>query len=94
MVNSDFLIVKDNQMFMFLLKQYMWYIELVKAFVKHIDETPSGQGVLNFQVLPGGMKNLPAWTCLVIEYLTDYGQVLELKYYLEGVAREVGVEWA
>jgi len=45
-------------------------------------------------VLLGGMKNLPVWTCLVIDYLTDYGQVLELKHYLEGVAREVGVEWA
>ena len=93
-MNGDFLIVKENQMFMFLLKQYIWCIELVKAFVKHIDEAPAGQGVLNFQVLLRGMKNLPDWTCLVIEYLTDYGQVLEVKHYLEGVAREVGVEWA
>lgn len=81
-------------MFMFLLKQYMWCIELVKAFVKHIDEAPAGQGVLNFQVRLRGMKNLPDWTGLVIEYLTDYGQVLEVKHYLEDVAREVGVEWA
>ena len=62
--------------------------------VVHLDEAPAGTGVLDYAALLGGLRGLPSWTCLVIEHLTDYGQVAEVKAFLERTAKQVGVEWS
>ena len=61
--------------------------------VVHLDETYAGNGVLDYPAFLDGLARLASWTCLVIEHLTDYGQVAAVKDFLERTAQEVGVTW-
>jgi sugar phosphate isomerase/epimerase len=61
--------------------------------IVHLDEAPAGQGMLDYPALLAGMQRLPDWTCLVIEHLADYGQVAEVRGFLERTALDAGVRW-
>lgn len=59
--------------------------------IVHLEELPAGQGVLDYACLLRRAASLPDWTCVVIEHLTDYGQVSEVRRFLLDSAEKAGV---
>lgn len=61
--------------------------------IVHLEERPAGQGVLDYERLLRRAASLPEWTCIVVEHLTDYGQVEEVRRFLEESATKAGVRF-
>lgn len=61
--------------------------------IVHLEERPAGQGVLDYERLLRRVVSLPEWTCIVVEHLTDYGQVDEVRRFLVESAERVGVRF-
>lgn len=61
--------------------------------IVHLEERPAGQGVLDYERLLRRVASLPAWTCVILEHLTDYGQVDEVRRFLVETAEKVGVRF-
>ena len=61
--------------------------------IVHLEEQPAGQGVLDYERLLRRAASLPEWTCVVIEHLTDYGQVAEVRRFLMESAAKAGVRF-
>ena len=59
--------------------------------IVHLEERPAGRGVIDYARLLRRAASLPDWTCLVIEHLTDYGQVSEVRQFLLDSAETAGV---
>ena len=62
--------------------------------IVHLEERPAGQGVLDYGCLLRRVSALPDWTCVVIEHLSDYGQVEEVRRFLMESAGKAGVRFA
>ena len=61
--------------------------------IVHLEERPAGQGVLDYGRLLRRASALPDWTCVVVEHLTDYGQVEEVRRFLVESAAKAGVRF-
>ncbi len=61
--------------------------------IVHLEERPAGQGVLDYGRLLCRASALPEWTCVVVEHLTDYGQVEEVRRFLVESAAKAGVRF-
>ena len=61
--------------------------------IVHLEEQPAGQGVLDYVRLLRRAESLPEWTCLVVEHLSDYGQVAEVRRFLHDSAAKAGVRF-
>ena len=61
--------------------------------IVHLEERPAGQGVLDYGRLLRRASVLPEWTCVVVEHLTDYGQVEEVRRFLVESAAKAGVRF-
>ncbi len=61
--------------------------------IVHLEERPAGQGVLDYGRLLRRAAALPEWTCLVVEHLSDYGQVGEVRRFLHDSAAKAGVRF-
>ncbi len=61
--------------------------------IVHLEERPAGQGVLDYGRLLRRASALPEWTCVVVEHLTDYGQVEEVRRFLVESAAKAGVRF-
>ena len=62
--------------------------------VVHIEERPAGRGVLDYVRLLRRAASLPEWTCVVVEHLTDYGEVAEVRRFMMESATTAGVRFA
>lgn len=61
--------------------------------IVHLEERPAGQGVLDYGRLLRRTSALPEWTCVVVEHLTDYGQVEEVRRFLVESAGKAGARF-
>ena len=61
--------------------------------IVHLEERPAGQGVLDYERLLRRAASLPEWTCVVVEHLTDYGEVAEVRRFLVESAAKAGVRF-
>ncbi|MXW04744.1 MAG: sugar phosphate isomerase/epimerase [Gemmatimonadetes bacterium] len=61
--------------------------------IVHLEELPAGQGVLDYDRLLRRAASLPEWTCIVVEHLTDYGQVDAVRRFLVETAEKAGVRF-
>ena len=61
--------------------------------IVHLEERPAGQGVLDYSRLLHRASALPEWTCVVVEHLTDYGQMEEVRRFLGESAAKAGVRF-
>ncbi len=61
--------------------------------IVHLDEKPAGRGVLDYERLLRRAASLPEWTCVVIEHLSDYGEVAEVRKFLMESAAAAGVRF-
>ncbi|MXY49075.1 MAG: TIM barrel protein [Gemmatimonadetes bacterium] len=61
--------------------------------IVHLEERPAGQGVLDYERLLRRAASLPEWTCIVVEHLTDYGQVDAVRRFLVETAEKAGVRF-
>ena len=61
--------------------------------VVHLDEVPAGEGVLDYATFLNCLSRIPGQTCLVIEHLSDYGEITEVKRFLETTAHQEGLIW-
>lgn len=61
--------------------------------IVHLEERPAGQGVLDYDRLLRRAASLPEWTCIVVEHLTDYGQVDAVRRFLVETAEKAGVRF-
>ena len=61
--------------------------------IVHLDEQPAGRGVLDYARLLRRAASLPDWTCVVVEHLTDYGEVAEVRRFLVETAATAGVHF-
>jgi sugar phosphate isomerase/epimerase len=61
--------------------------------IVHLEERTAGQGVLDYERLLRRAVSLPEWTCIVVEHLTDYGQVDEVRRFLVETAEKAGVRF-
>jgi sugar phosphate isomerase/epimerase len=61
--------------------------------IVHLEERTAGQGVLDYERLLRRTASLPEWTCVVVEHLTDYGQVEEVRRFLVESAATAGVRF-
>ena len=61
--------------------------------IVHLEERPAGQGVLDYGRLLRRTVSLPEWTCVVVEHLTDYGQVAEVRRFIMESAAMAGVRF-
>ena len=59
--------------------------------IVRLEEKPAGHGVLDYERLLRRAASLPEWTCVVVEHLTDYGQVEEVRRFLVESAATAGV---
>ena len=58
--------------------------------IVRLEERPAGQGVLDYERLLRRAMSLPDWTCLVVEHLSDYGEVAEVRKFLTETAVKTG----
>lgn len=61
--------------------------------IVHLEEQPAGRGVLDYGRLLHRAALLPDWTCVVVEHLTDYGEVAEVRRFLVETAAIAGVRF-
>lgn len=61
--------------------------------IVHLDEKPAGRGVLDYERLLRRAASLPEWTCVVVEHLSDYGEVAEVRKFLMESAAAAGVRF-
>ncbi|MCY3555096.1 MAG: sugar phosphate isomerase/epimerase [Gemmatimonadetes bacterium] len=61
--------------------------------IVHLEERSAGQGVLDYERLLRRAASLPEWTCIVVEHLTDYGQVDEVRRFLVETAEKAGARF-
>jgi len=61
--------------------------------IVHLEEQPAGQGVLDYERLLRRAASLPEWTCIVVEHLTDYGQVDAVRRFLVETAERARVRF-
>ncbi len=61
--------------------------------IVHLEERSAGQGELDYERLLRRTASLPEWTCVVVEHLADYGQVEEVRRFLEETAAKAGVQF-
>ena len=59
----------------------------------HLDEVPAGEGVLDYPTFLKCLSRVPGETCLVVEHLSDFGEITEVKRFLETTARQQGLTW-
>jgi len=61
------------------------------SIIVHLEEQTAGQGALDYGRLLSRTALLPSWTSVVVEDLTDYGQVTEARKSLVESAETTGV---
>lgn len=61
--------------------------------IVRLEERPAGQGVLDYERLLRRAASLPEWACVVVEHLTDYGEVAEVRNFLTETAEKAGVRF-
>lgn len=61
--------------------------------IVRLEERPAGRGVLDYERLLRRAASLPDRTCVVVEHLTDYGEVAEVRNFLTETAEKAGVRF-